>query len=280
MKKLGKGENGTKKGDSGSGAARPARPPLSVAKKPKPLTPSERKVVENQIPITFPPSVPKEARGPMRQAYDLAVVDKVTMQQAADLIGVLKALVSKIEDDYEPQLKAAQDTIKKIRKARDDKTNPLNVAIDLLREKNHECEDRLKAIARKAIDEANKVAKQKETLERRKLAADLVLEGKDDEARRLLQAPSDVAEIKPAPISLNGRTQQMRWRWELKDIRKVNPDYLTTNDGAITGLVRGMGQADGTRRKEIQLLLGDGIELIEYPVDSYSTAEEAEEAEA
>jgi len=268
MKKQGRVEQ-TKKG-VGTGKGATVRPSPAKA---KPLSASEKKVLDNQLPLAL---VPKEARTPVRQAYDLEVVDRATMQQATDLIGVLKALVGKIEEDYEPQLKSARDTLAKIRKARDDKTGPLADAIAMLRDKNEQCEDKLKEIARKAAVNATKAARIAEERERRKAAADLIIQGKEAEAARLLAAPSDVQEIKAQPIQLNGRIQQIRWKWELRDISKVNPDYLTTKDGEITALVRTFGKADPARREEIKLLLGEGIDVIEYPVDSYETAEEAE----
>lgn len=261
----------------GSSAAKPLAKPARAATQPPPAAsanlPATIAAKNGKTPAQ---AVPKRAAPPVLalEAKALQIVDSASQAKAVDMIGRLKLLINKINTDYKPQIDAAKETVEAIKNSRDEKIAPLAVAENLLRERDRAYYLKQKENEEKAEQARLKKLRELEIKERRERAGQLMADGKDEEAKRLLGAPSDVEERPPAkPATPTGSSSRdTPWKWRLKNpdsLAGIPLDFLMIDTVKLNAFVR----KEGEKAEEVIT----AIKVYKDVSLAYNTAREVED---
>lgn len=252
-------------------AANKARQPAKAVKS----VPAVRKAA----PV---PAVRREANQLAEYAKQIKITNETEYQAANDLAGRIKAFIKARAQRNAPLIEAAKLSLDRIREEAGSQIEGLDGEGSALEHIKHEMdgfEERREVAQKKKSAELLEQRLKDEKLQRRTRAAELIEDGKDAEAKRLLAAPSEVQAPVFSRLTAPGMSKRSLWTWELEDINKVNSEFLTTADGEITKIVRALGDGTEVDKEGHLAQLGNGIRVFKKDSRAFKAAAVAPESE-
>lgn len=187
----------------------------------------------------------------VRVAQSLTVVDPKTCVDAADFLKGVKLLRREIEETFEESIKAAFAAHRAIVAAKKRHDEPLEQAERIVKAKiaGYQAEEERRRIdAERAAQEAARAAEEEQQIA---IAAQLIKEGRREEAEALLAEPVEapIIHIETAAPKLTGISTAKRWRGEVVDFLALvkyvaaHPEFiglLEPNESALNALARSL----------------------------------------
>lgn len=181
--------------------------------------------------------------------------DHVAYKQADEQVKALKAVESQFGEIIDPYVKKAYElhrTLTAIRKTYLADSQAVIARLNQEMTQSHNEDERLRREAQQREAEAAQErersrllaeAAQVEAQGNKALAEEIFQEAVNVEAP-VIQLPKNTPEVA-------GESYRSVWKWELKDITKLKPEFLIVNEKAIGALVRSM-------HKQAEMLVGTG----------------------
>jgi hypothetical protein len=235
----------------------------------RPTLPPKQKVAKQKVAKEKVSASRRADRALIKQATELRIHKEADEVVAVDMVRRLKALIAHIEEDYSPLIRKQREALDALRQACRSKIEPLEEAVDTINKRITEYEERVEREKREAAAKIDEERRKQEQAQRRALAADLMLEGKEEEAKKLLAAPSDVQETVLEQPHIEGMGRRETLTWELVDITKMNAAYLLPNRGAIQAALR--------EHREAAAEIVGGIKVVRKPSNVFTAASIEEE---
>lgn len=175
------------------------------------------------------------------QAQGMKVTDTQTQDLAAVMLKGVDELIKEISDTFDPLIKAAHETHKKIIEKKKKYADLPEKAKNLLRKAIGDYQQAERARAQEEARKRQEEERAKAEAARLKEAEKLEQEGKTEEAAKALDEPIVIAKFQERQIEKpSGIAYRENWKFKIVDPAKIPAEYLMPDMVKIGQYVRAM----------------------------------------
>ena len=176
---------------------------------------------------------------------EMSTINIANQNQYEDAAGFLKKVkqtTKMVKDYYEPERKRTHEAYKTVTDAIKSFTDSLTKA-----------EKTVKSAMGVYFNEQERIRREEEEIRRREEEEKKLLEAIETGDEDLLDKP--IVEVyKEEPPQVNGTYTVEVWKFEIKDVSKINPDFMLPDEKAIRNLVK-------SKKGEAAKILGEGVKV-------------------